>query len=70
MIKIYMSLMMRPLVRWGWVFFSGVTALVLTIIVWTGWSGTALWVLGLLLGINMIFLGWSLLSINLHHKTQ
>ncbi len=69
MIKIYMAFMMRPLARWGWVFFSGITALVLAIIVWTGWPGTGLWVLGLLLGINMIFLGWSLLSISLHHKT-
>lgn len=68
-IKIYMAFMMRPLARWTWVFFSGVMALVLAIIVWAGWPGTALWVLGLLLGINMIFLGWTLLNISLHHKT-
>jgi len=65
--KIFLALMMRPLVRWGWVLLSGFTALLLAVIVWSGWPGTALWVLGLLLGINMIFLGGSLLSISLHH---
>ncbi|MFK5950704.1 MAG: DUF308 domain-containing protein [Methylococcales bacterium] len=67
--KISMALMMRPLSRWGWVFFSGLTSLFLAIVVWAGWPGTASWVLGLLLGINMIFLGYSLLNISLHHKT-
>ena len=67
-VKVYLAFMIRPLARWGWVFFSGLTSLLLAIIVWAGWPGTALWVLGLLLGINMIFLGWSLLNISLHHK--
>jgi len=66
--NIFLAFMMRPLVRWRWVFFSGLTALLLTIIVWVGWPGTTLWVLGLLLGFNMIFLGWSLLNISLHHN--
>jgi uncharacterized membrane protein HdeD (DUF308 family) len=69
LIKIYFALMMRPLSKWGWVFFSGVTALCLAIVVWVGWPQTGLWVLGLLLGINMVFLGWSLIQISLHHKT-
>ncbi|MCK4841028.1 MAG: DUF308 domain-containing protein [Methylococcales bacterium] len=67
--KIYFALMMRSLPKWGWVFFSGITALFLAIVVWLGWPQTGLWVLGLLLGINMIFLGWSLIQISLHHKT-
>ena len=67
--KIYFALMMRPLSQWGWVFFSGITALFLAIVVWMGWPQTGLWVLGLLLGINMVFLGWSLIKISLHHKT-
>ena len=67
--KIYFALMMRPLSQWGWVFFSGITALFLALVVWVGWPQTGLWVLGLLLGINMVFLGWSLIQISLHHKT-
>ncbi len=67
--KIYLAFMMRPLERWGGMFFSGLTTLLLAIIVWVGWPGTALWVMGLLLGINMIFAGWSLLNISLYHKS-
>jgi len=66
--KISLAFMMRPLARWNWVLFGGATSLLLAIIILMGWPGTALWVLGLLVGINMIFLGWTLLNISLHHK--
>ena len=66
--KISLAFMMRPLARWNWVMFSGATSLLLAIIILMGWPGTALWALGLLVGINMIFLGWTLLNISLHHK--
>jgi len=68
--KISLAFMMRPLARWNWVLFGGATSLLLAIIILMNWPGTALWVLGLLVGINMIFLGWTLLSISLHHKTS
>ena len=67
--NIYLAFMMRQLNRWGWVLLSGFTSLLLAIIVWAGWPGTGTWLLGLLLGINMIFAGWSLLYISLHHKS-
>ncbi len=70
LIKIYFALMIRPLEKWGWVLFSGITALFLAVVVWLGWPQTGLWVLGLLLGINMVFVGWSLIQISLHHKTN
>ncbi|WP_347989569.1 DUF308 domain-containing protein [Methylomonas sp. AM2-LC] len=69
MAKIYLALMFRPLASWGWLIFSGIASLLMLIIVWAGWPGTALWVPGLLLGINLIFTGWSLLSISLQHKS-
>ncbi len=69
MVKIYMALMMRPLTHWGRVLFSGITALLLAIVVWAGWPATGLWVLGLLVGINMILLGWALIKISLHNQT-
>jgi len=68
LVKIYLAFMMRPLAKWGWVLFSGITALFLAILVWVGWPETATWVFGLLLGINMIFLGWSILSLSMQHK--
>ena len=66
--KISFALMMRPLAHWGLVLFSGITALILAMVVWMGWPGTAEWLLGLLFGINMLFGGWSLVNISLRHK--
>jgi uncharacterized membrane protein HdeD (DUF308 family) len=68
--KISLALLMRPLARSGWMIFSGVTSLLLAMIVWAGWPDTALWMPGLLLGINLVFGGWSLLYISLHHKSR
>ena len=66
--KISFALMMRPLAHWGLVLFSGITALILAMVVWMGWPGTAEWLLGLLFGINMLFGGWSLVNISLRYK--
>ena len=66
--KIYFALMMRPLAHWGYILFSGITALILAVIVWMGWPGTAEWLLGLFFGINMLFGGWALVSISLRYK--
>ena len=66
--KIYLALMMRPLANWSLILFSGITALVFALIISVSWSETSQWLLGLFLGINMIFMGWSLVRISLHHK--
>ena len=67
--KIYLALLFRSLARWGWLLFSGLASLLMAVIVWAGWPETALWVPGLLLGINLIFTGWALLSISLQHNS-
>lgn len=59
--KIILGLQLRPLHRWGWFFLNGVLSLVMAYIIWMGWPGSAFWVLGLLVGINMIFFGMSLI---------
>ena len=56
--------------RWSWVLASGIVDLVLGIILLAGLPGTAVWALGLLLGINMIFVGWSLVWMALHARSQ
>jgi uncharacterized membrane protein HdeD (DUF308 family) len=57
--------MHSSLSRWGWLVFSGVISILLSAIIWSGWPGTAAWVIGLLVGINMLFFGFSLLSLTL-----
>lgn len=51
--------------RWGWMLASGVLDIVLGAILLAGLPGTALWALGLLIGINMIFGGWALIGMAL-----
>jgi len=47
--------------RWGWLMANGVIDLLLAgIIVWM-LPGSALWILGLIVGIDLIFGGWSLI---------
>jgi len=46
---------------WGWVLFSGIVDLLLAYLIWAGWPSSADWAIGLLVGINMVFLGLSLL---------
>jgi uncharacterized membrane protein HdeD (DUF308 family) len=47
----------RYLNNWGWTLFSGLVNLVLAYLIWDHWPNSATWVIGLYVGINMIFLG-------------
>jgi uncharacterized membrane protein HdeD (DUF308 family) len=54
--------------RWGWMLTSGIIDVVLGVVLFIGLPGTALWALGLLLGINLIFGGWALIFMALHAR--
>jgi uncharacterized membrane protein HdeD (DUF308 family) len=56
--------------RWGWMLASGIVDLVLGGILFAGLPGTAVWVLGFLVGINMIFGGWALIAMALHARSR
>ncbi len=51
--------------NWGWVLLNGVVTLLLGILIWRGWPASALWVIGLFVGIEMIFCGWSWVMLGL-----
>jgi hypothetical protein len=46
-----------PIVGWGWLFAGGLGSIVVGVVLLIGWPATALWAIGLLLGINIIFTG-------------
>jgi uncharacterized membrane protein HdeD (DUF308 family) len=54
--------------RWGWMLASGVIDLILAAIIIAGLPGTAVWALGLLVGINMVFGGTALIGMALHAR--
>lgn len=43
--------------HWGWPVLSGVIDVVLGLLIWVEWPRSALWVIGLFVGISMIFRG-------------
>jgi uncharacterized membrane protein HdeD (DUF308 family) len=56
--------------RWAWMLASGAVDLVLAFIIFAGLPGTALWALGLIVGINMLFGGWTLIWMALHARAR
>jgi uncharacterized membrane protein HdeD (DUF308 family) len=44
---------------WPWVVLNGVITLVLGVMIWRQWPESALWVIGLFLGIDLVFSGFS-----------
>lgn len=55
--KLVACLSLRPFPGWGWVGVSGALSLLLGLILLFGLPGTATWAIGLLVGIDLIFLG-------------
>jgi uncharacterized membrane protein HdeD (DUF308 family) len=47
--------------RWGWALVSGLISIALGAIIWSGFPDTALWALGVIIGIDLIFYGWALI---------
>lgn len=56
--------------RWGWMLASGLIDLVLAAILFTGLPGSALWAIGLIVGINLVFGGWALIGMALAARSS
>jgi uncharacterized membrane protein HdeD (DUF308 family) len=55
--KIVFALLIRPIPNWGWVLASGMVGVLLSVILGAVMPVAAVWVMGLLLGINLISVG-------------
>jgi uncharacterized membrane protein HdeD (DUF308 family) len=58
-----------PSGRWGWMLASGILDVGLGVLIFAGLPGTALWALGLIVGINLLFGGWALILMALHARS-
>jgi uncharacterized membrane protein HdeD (DUF308 family) len=63
--KIVMALRVRDHGGWGWLLASGILSLVLGFLIWAEWPASGLWIIGLLVGIQLLFTGWSLVMLAL-----
>jgi uncharacterized membrane protein HdeD (DUF308 family) len=53
----------RPASSWGWLLANGILELLLGVIVLSQWPAAALWLLGVLVGIDLAFAGASMLRL-------
>ncbi len=56
---------LRPLPGSGWLLFDGVITLILAVMIWRTWPSSSAWVIGILVGISMLFSGTSRLMLSL-----
>jgi uncharacterized membrane protein HdeD (DUF308 family) len=54
---------------WGWPLASGVIDVVLGVLIWQGWPESSFWVIGLFVGINMIFRGVNWVALGLAFRS-
>ena len=66
--KIILALQVKPIPGWGWMLFSGAITLLLGLMIWRQWPLSGAWAIGTLVGINIIFTGWTLVSLGLAVK--
>jgi uncharacterized membrane protein HdeD (DUF308 family) len=55
----------KPMEGWGWVLFGGIVSVVLGIIIWRNLPQAALWLVGVLVGIKLIFAGAAMTAIGM-----
>ena len=63
--KMVMAWRVRGHARWGWLLASGILSLILGVLIWAEWPSSALWVIGLLVGVHLLFTGWALIMVAL-----
>ncbi|HVO33180.1 MAG TPA: hypothetical protein VMU17_04635, partial [Elusimicrobiota bacterium] len=54
---------------WGWTFLSGIVGMLLAFIILVQWPASAIWVLGLFVGVDLIFRGWSAVMVALEARS-
>jgi uncharacterized membrane protein HdeD (DUF308 family) len=56
--------------NWGWVLLSGIITFILGVLIRSQWPISGLWIIGLFIGIDMIFSGWSYVMLALAVKKE
>jgi uncharacterized membrane protein HdeD (DUF308 family) len=63
--QLIMGFQYRPREGWGWIVAAGIIAIVLGVMILAGWPQSSIWVVGTLVGISLIFSGWSYIMISM-----
>ncbi len=60
-----LAAMMVRFPHWGWALFNGIVTFLLGVIIYRQFPHSALWVIGLLVGVEMLFNGWTWIMLSL-----
>lgn len=70
-IQVILAFAIRPNRNWVWVLVSGILGIILGIFIWSEWPFNAIWLIGLWVGISLLFNGiWMITSSLLPRSTQ
>jgi len=62
---IALAFRIKPEKGWGWMLFSSILALLLGIFIFRQWPISGAWAIGTLVGIHLLFRGWSFIAIGM-----
>lgn len=57
-----------PLVRWGWLLLSGIVSIILGILFWVQLASPVEFLIGLFMGLDLIFIGWYWIMLSVSAK--
>jgi uncharacterized membrane protein HdeD (DUF308 family) len=60
--RVFLAFQLKPDANWGWVLLNGILLIILGILIWSEWPFSATWVLGLLVGVGLLFSGISTIA--------
>jgi uncharacterized membrane protein HdeD (DUF308 family) len=53
----------KPIKGWGWMVFSGIAAIVLSVLIWREWPASGQWAVGILVGVRLVMSGWAMMML-------
>lgn len=69
-IQVFLAFAIRPARSWIWVLVSGILGIILGILIWSEWPFNAAWLIGLFVGISLLFNGiWMITLSSLPRST-
>jgi uncharacterized membrane protein HdeD (DUF308 family) len=68
-VRIIVAFQHRDHGGWGWLLFSGALSIVLGVMILSRWPASSFFVIGLFIAIELIFNGWSLVTLALAART-
>jgi uncharacterized membrane protein HdeD (DUF308 family) len=64
-LEMVLAIQLRPAPGTGWLIFDSIITFILAVMIWSTWPSSAAWVVGVLVGISMLFSGMTRLMLTL-----